>query len=82
MLKLGGELDLALETVRPQCGRKVRVQNLERDFAFVVRVDRKVDRCHAAAAELSLDAISWGESLAKSFERIGHSRLMAPLGSG
>ena len=73
MLELGRELDLALKSLRAERRGEVRVQDLEGDGPVVVLVDREIHRRHAAATELSLDAVPSGEILAKSFDRIGHS---------
>ena len=60
MLQIGGELDLLLEPVRAECRAEVRVEDFERDRPVVVRVDREVDRRHAAVPELALDTVSGG----------------------
>ena len=39
----------------------LRIQNLERDVAFVSYVAREIDRGHAARADLAIDRVAAGE---------------------
>ena len=50
--------DLSREPFGGERGREVPVQDLERDGSVVVFIDGEIDRSHAAAAELTLDAVA------------------------
>src|ERR1043166_4382260 len=51
-------LDLTEETIAAECGREVRVQNLDGDVAIVLDVSREVHCRHAPHSELALDAVA------------------------
>ena len=74
MLQFCRELDLALESLGPDGRGKVRVQDFERDVAIMLGVEGEIDSGHAAPAELPFDAVFASKTLAKAFERVGHSR--------
>lgn len=61
MLETGSELDLPQEPVWAERRSQLRVEDLERYRAVVLEVEREVDRGHASAAELSVDAVTVGE---------------------
>ena len=61
MLQPGGELDLALEALGAERGGQLGVEHLERDRPVVAEVVGEVDRGHAAAPELALDAVAVGQ---------------------
>ena len=58
MLEPGGEPDLALEPLRAERRGQLRMQDLEGDGAVVPNVPGEVDRGHAAAPELALEAVA------------------------
>ena len=70
MLQPGGELDLAEEAVRPQCGREVGMEDLERDRTVVPEVAGQKDRGHAPTAELALDRVPVAQSVAQQGQRV------------
>jgi hypothetical protein len=72
VLQVGGDLDLVQEPLGAEDGRKLRVENLDGDLAIVLQVVGEVDRRHAAAAELALDAIAVGQSGLQAFKNVGH----------
>ena len=61
MLKASGELDLALESVRAQCGGEFRVKHLQGDTAVVLEISCVVNRRHPTAAELALERVAASE---------------------
>ena len=48
------------ESLRAECSGDLGVHHLERHVAVVLEVVREIDRRHAAAAELTLDAVAVG----------------------
>src|ERR1035437_2985606 len=58
MLKLGRELDLALEALDAQAGGEIRGQHLEHDLPIEIEVGNEEYARHAAAAELTLDDVA------------------------
>ena len=71
MLQPGGELDLALEALGAERGGELGMQHLERDRAVVLEVLGEVDRGHAAAAELALEAVAIGEGRLQGGAQVG-----------
>ena len=61
MLKAGGQLNLALESLSPEIGCELRVEHFEGDGSIVSEVMRQEDRGHAPAAELTLQTIPFGK---------------------
>ena len=61
VLEPGGEPDLALEPLRAERRGQLRMQHLERDGAVVSEVPGEVDRGHAAAPKLALEAVAVGQ---------------------
>ena len=61
MLEPGGEPDLALEALRAERRSQLRMQHLERDRAVVSEVPGEVDRGHAPAPKLTLEAVAFGQ---------------------
>ena len=57
MVEPGRRADLAEKAVGADCGSKLRVEDLKRDRAVVLEVLGEVDRGHAPAPELALDAV-------------------------
>ncbi len=80
MLKARGESDLFEESLRTQHRRELRVQYLHRDFAPVADVFGQVDGRHAARAELTLEAVTVGESRGERRRRRGHGNESAANG--
>jgi hypothetical protein len=72
MLESGGESDLALEALGPEHGGELRVQDLQRDGAVVLEVVGEIDRRHAPAPELPLDAVAVGEGGNEVGPGVGH----------
>jgi hypothetical protein len=60
VLQVSGDLDLVQEPLGAKHGGKFGVQHLDGDLAVVPDVVRKIDRRHAAAAELTLDRVAVG----------------------
>ena len=58
MLKSGSSLDLSQEALCSHHGRQLRLQDLEGHVPMVFQVFCKIDRGHAALAELPVDAIA------------------------
>ena len=61
MLQPGGEANLAEKAVGTQACGDLRVQHLEGDRPIVLEVLHQIDRGHAPAAELALDAVAVGQ---------------------
>ena len=57
MLEPGGEADLALEPLEAEPRGEAGVEDLEGHRAVVLEVAGQVDRGHAAASELALEAV-------------------------
>ena len=62
MLQPSAEADLAQETIGSYRVSQLRAQDLERDRTVVPDMVGEVDRSHAAATELALDAVAVGHS--------------------
>jgi hypothetical protein len=61
MLQAGGDPDLLKESLRSERGGELGAQDLERDGPIVPEIVGEVDRGHAAASELALDAVAIGQ---------------------
>jgi len=57
VLKARGELDLALEPLRPHRFSDFRKENLERDVSIVPQIPGEVDKRESTMAELTLDRV-------------------------
>ncbi len=57
MLEPGGDPDLAEEPLRPQGGREIGMEHLDRHVPIVFPVVREKDRGHAAATEPPADGV-------------------------
>jgi hypothetical protein len=66
------DLDLAAEPLRPNHGREIGVEHLQRDISAVFEVSREEDGRHPTATELALDRIHITESDLKPGDEIGH----------
>jgi hypothetical protein len=62
MLEAGGKLDLAQKTLWSESCCELRVKDLKGDGPVMLQVMRQVDRCHAPAAELTLEHVATGEA--------------------
>ncbi len=82
MIEPGRDPDLAQEPFGAEHGRQLRPQHLERDPAVVPQVLGQVDRCHAALAELPLDAVAIGEGGRQPFGDGTHRRSIVSLPAG
>ena len=72
VLELGGDPDLAQEALGADGGRQFRLEHLDGDAAFVLRVPGEVDEGHPALAQQALHVIMAGEGFPQSFQLIGH----------
>ena len=61
MLQAGGDPDLLEESLGSERGGELGAEDLERDGPVVPEVVREVDHGHAAAPELTLDAVPIGQ---------------------
>ena len=61
MLEAGRELDFALEAFGAKRASEIGVQHLERDRSVVPQVLSEENGSHAAAPELALEGVRWGE---------------------
>ena len=68
MAELGGDLDLPEEPLRAEHRGQLRPEHLERHLAPVLEVVGEVDGGHAAAAELTLEAVAARERRLKTLE--------------
>ena len=90
MLEVRGDLDLGEETLDPEHGAKLGLEDLERDGAPVLYIAREEDRRHATGADLAFDLVAAREGRAQLFKRgqlglVGTSRSLHvrhPLPSG
>jgi len=57
----GGDPDLLEEPLRAERGGELGAQDLEGDGTIVAEIVCQVDRGHAAASELALDAVAIGQ---------------------
>ncbi len=58
MLKVRRRLDLGQETLGTDDRSQLRLEDLERDFAFVLDIVGEVHRSHPALTEFRLNAVS------------------------
>ncbi len=61
VLEPSGEQDFSLEALGAEHGGEFAVEHFERHRAVVLQVVGEVDRGHAAAAQLSLEAVVIGQ---------------------
>ena len=61
VLKASGELDFPEESLRAQGSCELGMEDLQCDGTVVAEVLGQVNDCHAASAELSVDAVAVGE---------------------
>ena len=77
MLKASRRLDFGEEPFGADRRSELRVEDLDRDVAIVPQIARKIDRRHAAAAELTFHPVSVGERRLQLLEKLvgGHGAL-------
>ena len=63
MLELGGDLDLALESIDVDAGDQLRAEELHHDPSTECRLLGDKDAGHAAAAQLTLDQVGGADRL-------------------
>ena len=78
MIEAGGGFDLAQKPFRPERGREIRPQHLDRDPATMLQVLSEVHRRHPTPPELTLYRVTPGEGGLKAGGRVGHEG--APCG--
>ena len=61
MLQTGGDGNFPEKALRPECGRQLVAQDLERNQAAMLEIVGEVDNGHPTAAQLALDAIAVAE---------------------
>jgi hypothetical protein len=66
VLKGGCCTDLVQEAFGTESGCELRVEDFERNRPVVLQVMGKVHRCHAAPAELALDAVAVTQGILES----------------
>jgi len=71
VLKLGYDLDFVEKALRPYCLGKLRVEYFDGDTTVMPGILCKVDRGHAAAAELALEQVAVGQGGLEPFECLG-----------
>ncbi len=76
MLQVGGELISRRNRSAPH-GRELGVQHLDRDPPAVAQVAREVDRRHAAAADLALEAVAVDEGGLQTAYELGNALLLS-----
>ena len=54
----GGQLDLALEPLRPESGRELRMEHFQSDWSIVPEIVREIHGGHATAPELPLKTVA------------------------
>jgi hypothetical protein len=57
MIQPGSELDLSQKSVWAKRSREIRMKNLERNYAIVLRVLREIHCRHSTASELPVNRI-------------------------
>ena len=77
VLQLGGQLDLALESLTADGGGQVGIEDLDRHFAVVPDVAGQVDRGHPPLPKLSLEEVAVSQFRLQPILYFGH----APGGS-
>ena len=73
MIEPGGQVDLALEALRPERGRELRVEQLQGHPPIMLQVVSEVDRGHAATPELSLEPVAIRQAACKLLAQVSHS---------
>jgi hypothetical protein len=64
------EADLAYEALRAEKMGQLRLQHLEGNRSVVAKVVGEVNRCHAAAPELAVDAVAVAERRAETLLKV------------
>ena len=72
MLELRRCLNLSKKTLGPECSGEIRVEHFDRDIAIVAQVVSEVDRCHAASADLTLDAVPGLKRVSQTDDDVSH----------
>jgi hypothetical protein len=73
MLQLRGNLDLPKESRATHRSGEILAQHLHRDLTVVLLILGEIDRRHAAAADLAIDAISATKSIVQPSDYVrGH----------
>ncbi len=75
VMKLGGNLDLAEETLGAECSRQFWPQHFHRHLTVVFQVLSEVDRRHAARADFLQDGVAVREGVFETVEGVGHEGL-------
>ena len=71
VLGLRGDLNLLQESLRAECFREFRFEDLEGNLTMMLEVICEVDGCHAALAERPVEPVAIGEGRDKQFELCG-----------
>ena len=79
VLQLRYDLDFVEKALRPYCPGKLRVEYFEGDKTVMPAVLCKVDRGHAAAAELPLDHVAIAQGVVEAQVDCGHSTAWARM---
>jgi len=74
VVQLGGDLDLAQEPVRAQCGGDLVAQHLDGDGAVVSRVAGEEDHSHPPSAELPVYRITVRQGGSEALLKATHMR--------
>ena len=77
MLEPSGELDLPQKTLWSESCRELRVKDLKGYGPVMLQVMRQVDRCHAPAAELTLEHLTTGEAGLELIWEVGQWRTLS-----
>jgi hypothetical protein len=72
VLKAGGEADFAVESLGAERRGEMRVEDLECHRPIVPEVLGQVDGGHTAPAQLTLEAVTVGESGLETLLGVGH----------
>ena len=82
MGELGGDLDLAEESLGAERGGQIGTENLERDSAVVLEVVGEIHHGHPAPTQFPLDDVAVGEGGRKPLQQVGHRPvpLLGPAG--
>ncbi len=75
MVELRGDLDLTEETLRAECCRQLRAQDLQGYLPVELEVFDEVDGRHAAGAEFALDTVAVPQCGGEAFRRASHMQL-------
>ena len=73
MLEAGGDSNLPEKALGAECGDQLVAQDLDGDGPVVLEVAGEVDRGHAAAAQLALEAVAVAEGGLKRRHGIGQA---------